>query len=144
MLGLLPCSHALGQLVTELRKGKQPEDYLFTRDDGEPVRDFRDAWNALTKAAGLPGLLFHDLRRSAVRNMIRRGAPQKTAREISGHKTDTVFSRYNITSEADIADAARKIEVGAQAAVSGSIHSSFIVAQNQGSEETAPKDRKPS
>jgi len=63
---------------------------------------------------------------------------------MSGHKTDSVFSRYNITSEADIADAARKIEAGAKTALSGSIHSSFIVAPDQGSEEVAPKGQKPS
>jgi hypothetical protein len=51
--------------------------------------------------------------------MIRRGVPQKTEREISGHKTDAVFSRYNIVSGADIADAARKIEEGAKAAMQG-------------------------
>ena len=115
-------------LVTELHKGKQPEDYLFTRENGETVRDFREVWEALTNKAGVPGLLFHDFRRSAVRNMIRRGVPQKTARTISGHMTDSVFSRYNIVSGADIEDAARKIEEGAKAAaaVSGSIHSSFI------------------
>jgi hypothetical protein len=50
--------------------------------------------------------------------MVRRGVPQKTAREISGHKTDSVFSRYNIVSEAGIQDAARKTEEGARAAVS--------------------------
>jgi hypothetical protein len=81
------------------------------------VRDFRKTWEALVNAAGVSGRLFHDLRRSAVRNMIRRGVPQKTALTISGHKTDTVFSRYNIISEADIQDAARKIEEGAKAAV---------------------------
>jgi len=98
-------------------RGKQPEDCLFTRENGEPVRDFREAWDALTTKAGVPGLLFHDFRRSAVRNMIRRGVPQKTARTISGHKTDAVFSRYNIVSDADIRDAARKIEEGAKAAI---------------------------
>jgi hypothetical protein len=61
--------------------------------------------------------------------MIRRGVRQKTARQISGHKTDSIFSRYNIVSEADIADAARKIEEGAKAAVEGSFHSSFLVEQ---------------
>jgi hypothetical protein len=66
--------------------------------------------------------------------MVRRGVPQKTAREISGHKTDAVFSRYNIVSEADIRDAASKIEEGAKAAVSGSIHSSFIVEPRKESE----------
>src|SRR5260370_30541733 len=92
------------QLLTELRRGKRAEDLLFTRKDGEAVKDFRGGWDRLTRVAGLRWLLFHDLRRSAVRNMIRRGVPQKTAREISGHKTDAVFSRYNIVSEADIVD----------------------------------------
>jgi integrase len=132
------------QLVTELRKGKQPEDFLFTRENGEVVRDFRGTWDALTKAAGVPGLLFHDLRRSAVRNMVRRGVPQKTAREISGHKTDAVFSRYNIVSGADIADAARKIEEGAKAALKGSIHSSFIVEPQSESASEQRTARKPS
>jgi len=68
------------QLVTELGKGKQPEDSLFTRENGKTLRDFRDKSPALAEAAGSPGLLFHDLRRPAVRNMIPRGVSQKTAR----------------------------------------------------------------
>ena len=54
------------------------------------------------------GLLLHDFRRSAVRNMIRCGVPQKIEREISGYKTDAVFSRYNIVSEEDLRQAARR------------------------------------
>jgi integrase len=127
-------------LVTELRKGKQPEDFLLTRENGEPIRDLRGTWTALTEEAKLPGLLLHDFRRSAVRNMIRRGVPQKTAREISGHKTDSVFNRYNIVSEADLQDAARKIETGAKAAV---IHSSFIVDPEKDSEKREENARKP-
>ena len=96
-------------LVTELRKGKQPGDFLFTREDGEPVRDMRKTWDPLGKAAGLPGLLLHDFRGSAVRNMARRGIPQKTASTISGHKTDAIYSRHNIVSGDDIRDAARKM-----------------------------------
>ena len=125
------------ELVVELRKGKQPEDYLFTRENGEPVRDLRGAWDALVTAAGLPGLLLHDFRRSAVRNMIRAGVPQKTAREISGHKTDAVFNRYNIVSEADIRDAARKLEARPV------IHSSFIVERENDSEKREENTRKP-
>ena len=67
------------ELLTELKRGKQPEDYLLTCENGERIRDLRGTWDALVEAAGLPGLLLHDFRRSAVRNMIRRGVPQKTA-----------------------------------------------------------------
>ena len=55
-----------------------------------------------------------------------------------------MFARHNIVSEDDIRGAARRIKEGAKAAVSGSIHSSFIVAPDQGNEEVASKDRKPS
>jgi hypothetical protein len=76
--------------------------------------------------------------------MARRGVPQKTGREISGHKTDAVFSRYNTVSEADIQDAARKIEEGAEAAVFGSIHSSFMVEPKKQSAPDDTKVQKPS
>lgn len=65
-------------------------------------------------------------------------AYRKRLHGISGHKTDSIFARYNIVSEADIRDAARKIEEGANAAVSGSIHSSFIV---EAKTDTAEKDQ---
>jgi len=78
------------------------------------VRDLRGTWDTLVEKAGLPGLLLHDFRRSAVRNMVRRGIAERVAMRISGHKTRSVFERYNIISEADLADAAGKIEAGAR------------------------------
>ncbi len=102
------------ELVKQCMSSKTVDDYLLTRKGSRPIRDFRGAWDKLTKAAKLPGLLFHDLRRSAVRNMVRSGVPEVVAMRISGHKTRSVFDRYNIVNESDLADAAKRIERGSK------------------------------
>ena len=77
--------------------------------DGFPVGDFRKAWKGACERAGVPGLLFHDLRRSAVRNMERAGVPRNVAMAISGHRTDIVYRRYDIVNARDLARAALRM-----------------------------------
>jgi integrase len=127
------------ELVRACVQGKGPSDFVFTRKCGTPVVSFKENWWELCVRVGLGrwecfdcqcdlkkgkcpkcglrkkryvGLLFHDLRRSAVRNMVRRNVPERVAMKISGHKTRSIFDRYNIVSSDDLADAALKIERG--------------------------------
>lgn len=70
-------------------------------------------WRPLApaRAAGVPGLLFHDLRRSAVWNFERAGVSQAVAMKITGHKTPSVYRRYRIVDETDLREALAKTEV---------------------------------
>jgi integrase len=77
---------------------------------GQSITEIKRAWNTARLAAALPKLLFHDLRRTAVRNMVRAGIPEKVASEISGHKTRSMFDRYNITDHRDIVNAGKALE----------------------------------
>lgn len=102
------------ELLTRCLEGKKPDDLVITRPTGKPAGNFRRTWSSACRTAGVPGLLFHDLRRTAVRNMRRDGISEKIAMRISGHKTRAVFERYNIVDQADLKEAAVKQEKGAE------------------------------
>lgn len=100
-------------LLQQCCAGKQADDYVFTRflnGRHKPVRDFRVVWKNGCTAAGVPDLLFHDLRRSGARNLVRAGVAPHHAAMITGHKTLSVFNRYDIIDERDIAEAVEKLE----------------------------------
>jgi len=128
---------AVYHLLCECVARKQPDEFVLTRENGGPVRDFRKTWQKACTAAGLGkmfcaacsvpvlgkkcgkcdsrnlsyrGLIFHDLRRTAARNLRRAGVAEGVIQKIGGWKTRSVFERYAIVTQTDIAEAMRKLQ----------------------------------
>src|SRR5262249_38986563 len=91
--------------------------WVFHHHDGKPIEGYKRAWNAAVHRAArggsreklaevtrpqLVGRIVHDFRRTAVRNLVRAGVPEGIAMQLSGHKTRSVFDRYDIKNEADL------------------------------------------
>jgi integrase len=126
-------------MLTACVAGKGSEDHVFTRSNGKPVRSFRGTWEKECTRAGVgqlvcghcgqaaqdtaacskcgykgtryAGLIFHDLRRTAARNLRRAGIAETVIMKIGGWRTRSVFERYAIVSRTDIADAMRKLQL---------------------------------
>jgi len=113
---LIPLEGELAELIERRRARRQVEveggvmlaSLIFHRR-GEPIVEFRKAWATACRKAGV-ARLFHDLRRSACRNMLAAGVAQAVCMQVSGHRTDSMFRRYAIVAESDIRQALRKTQ----------------------------------
>lgn len=84
--------------------------HMAGRYAGRRREDFRKAWATACRKAGCPGMLRHDFRRTAVRNMERQGVSRSVATKLTGHKTESVYRRYAIVNDADLKAAALRLD----------------------------------
>jgi integrase len=98
----------LARVIDSRLADRRPGCALVFHHDGHRVGDFYWTWVRATVRAGVGKVLFHDLRRTAVRNMMKAGIDRTVAKRISGHKTDSIFERYQIIDEGDLAEAIGK------------------------------------
>jgi integrase len=98
-----------GDMAKFIELQPRTSEYLFARGE-KPIKDFREGWQQACQRAGVPNLLFHDLRRTAVRNLRRAGISETVIMKITGHRTRSVFERYNITDHSDTQAAGRIAE----------------------------------
>jgi integrase len=86
--------------------------YATGKKAGQRITEsgFNKAWRKARVAAGCPGRIPHDFRRTAVRNLVRAGVPERVAMQLTGHRTRAIFERYNIVSPGDLRDAAQRLD----------------------------------
>lgn len=105
---ILPLSAPLLEVLARRQAVRGDSPLVFGRD-GMTVRDWRVAFRLACDRAGLPGRLIHDCRRTAARNLIRAGVPERVAMMLTGHRTRSVFDRYNIVNEQDLLAAGERL-----------------------------------
>lgn len=91
------------------RKTDTVTPWVFAAPDGEPVKWFYKAWRTARTKAGLPSVIAHDFRRSAVRNLERAGVARSAAMRMVGHRTGSIYQRYAIVDEAMLREGAKKL-----------------------------------
>jgi len=91
------------------RASGQVIPWVFHHRGGHRILDFYGAWRRACLEAGVPGRIFHDLRRTAVRNLERAGVPRSVAMKLTGHRTEAIYRRYAIVNEADLSEGVAKL-----------------------------------
>jgi len=106
-LPLLGELHAVIERRAQVRRLDCP--FVFHRN-GKPIKSFRKTWKTACKAIGQPNLVPHDMRRSAVRNFRKAGLSETEGMKMSGHKTNSIYKRYDIIDEEDLKESMGKVQ----------------------------------
>lgn len=106
---VLPISPPIAAVLARRRVTRRVGDPRVFHRDAVTVRAWRTAWPAACRQARVPGRLLHDCRRTAARNLIRAGVPERVAMVLTGHKTRAIFDRYNIVQEAELHEAGARL-----------------------------------
>jgi integrase len=106
---VLPLAGELSDIIERARTRRRLDCPFVFHRGGRALKEFRSSSQGACRKAGLAKLLVHDLRRTAVRNLVRAGISEKVAMELTGHKTRSVFDRYNILSESDLRNAVDRV-----------------------------------
>ena len=106
---ILPISTPLRAVLERRGDLRKPGDVRVFRRDTVTVRAWRHALRDACRRAGLLHRLLHDYRRTAARNLVRAGVPERVAMILTGHKTRAVFDRYNIVNEQELLIAGQRL-----------------------------------
>jgi integrase len=122
---LFPWTAELHAIIEERRAATQAAErmvgtsipWVFHRDGqrGAKALGFRKSWERACRLAGCDGAVLHDLRRTAARNLVRAGVPERVVMELVGWRSRSMLDRYHIVNQSDLEDAARKLDALARA-----------------------------
>lgn len=107
---VLSLSGELWEILERRLKDRRPDCLFVFHRNGKPIKTFRRAWDSACTDAGRPGLVPHDMRRSAIRNFRKAGVPETVGMALSGHRTNSVFKRYDIIDTEDVQQAVAKVQ----------------------------------
>ena len=111
---ILPLTGRLWEVMQQRATERRLECPYVFHHEAQKIGDFRKAWKTACKKSGLGGVIVHDLRRCAARNLARAGVREDVAMEITGHKTRSMYRRYRIVDERDLREATERLQTHLQ------------------------------